>query len=817
MMKKIFLNQAGQMLVELMMAIGLAAVIIPSLLTGLIASREGRPQQQQRAQAIALLKETVSAVQSVKDTDWNIFTTAVTDNPYHPVITSNKWTLATGSSTTNNLTQQVVISDVHRDTNGAIVTTGGTLDPSTKKVISTISWTEPQNSSISSTQYLTRTTNLSYSHTTAAVLNSGVPLDTQVTNTAGGEIKLANNNRAKWCSPVFSLDAGGNEVTITLPDGPPVAVAATASTTSVAIPNDVYVATAPNQSSSIKLAYVNVTANTAIPEATLRGTFTLDTVQYSAGTYPSGLGTLTNSFKTNDVKYYTSASGKRYALLATDDPNHEVVVVQINNGSGDAYQDPVNKIYKYWTFFNTKITPSAGTNDQSPYGYGATSLAVFGTRGYVASGGYLYAFDLSNIDTATKTTSLPMLGCRIQIDGYDCQPGSPAAHSKKYSSGQTGTSFSDTGSPAVNDCSDGGNIELHADNDIFPATNGSSTYIYIAVGGGADDELNSVNVTTPSTSGGNSCGRTSSTTNSWKRRGSLDFNSERDTQEAANSVFANASGNRAYISSNGGIDANHDGDPDSKQFYIINTSNPANLSFLEGDSGGPTSGFYYGSGANAQLYPRRSLTVLNGDRAVLVGKDGTSDGNDALEYQVLHTETEATPTYCGGLNFNQGFNDLTSVSELDNDNYVYMVTNTSDHQLKIIEGGPDSALFVSNGTYESPAFDTASIDGSLALRAYNRILANVVQPTNTSIQLQVAIAPAVGGGCSGSTYNYIGPDGTASTKYTVTGTTITGLTPLLSVGNYQNPGRCFRYKLFLSTTDQMVTPELDDITWNYSQ
>lgn len=69
------------------------------------------------------------------------------------------------------------------------------------------------------------------------------------------------------------------------------------------------------------------------------------------------------------------------------------------------------------------------------------------------------------------------------------------------------------------------------------------------------------------------------------------------------------------------------GGADSKQFYVLNTSTPSNPRFLNGASGGiPTNGFYNGASpapaANSELYPKRSLTVLNGSRAVLVGHDG---------------------------------------------------------------------------------------------------------------------------------------------------------------------------------------------------
>lgn len=786
----------GQALVELLLVIGVSAIFFPALLTALVASREGRPQQDQRVEAVALMRETEEAVRSVREKGWAQF---AVNGTFHPVISGNAWSFATGSATVNGMTQQLVITSVQRNSSGVVVESGGTEDTSTKKVAITVSWTLPRVASVSSTIYVTNfLENAANIKTTQTEFNTGTKQNVQTTNTSGGEITLGLN-KAKWCSPDF---ANSN---IDLPDGPPVAVAATSSA-SVSTPNDVFVAVAPTASSSVKLAYVNVTANTDPPASTLRGIFTMDSSKYSSsGLVPSGTG-LDNSFQTNDVKYYKSASGKLYALLATTKPDKEVIAIQINDGSGDAYQDPTNKIYKYWTFFNTRKyqgnSQSTPNQDQAPWGYGATTINVMGSRGYAASGGYLYVFDLSNIDSKSPSNGLDMVGCRIELDGFDCRP-NPAAD-KKYSSGETGTTYSTNGSPAHNDCSDGGNIELYATNDIYPVQSGSSSYVFAAVGAGTNPEFAIINVSTVPTAGtnptisNNSCGRLSGGSSSWKQISTYDFNTNSGTEEASNSVYARSDGNRAYISSNGTTD--------SKQFYILNTTNKSAPTFLSGNPGsGPSSGYYQGSTPQGELYPRRSLTVLNGQRVVLVGKDGVANANDANEYQVLNLDTEATPTYCGGINFDSGFNDLTSVTEADFDNFVYMVANTQEKQLKIIQGGPD-AIYVDAGVYTPAIYDFGS---AVTL---NRITMNVSTPSGTLIQTQVAASDPVAGSCAGAVFSYVGPDGTSGTYYGSTG----GPIPLSSSGAFKNPARCFSYKSYLSTTDFNQTPVINDVTINYS-
>lgn len=968
-MNKFF--QRGHLLIEILLASAIFAIAFPALMVGLSTATDGKAQQMQRMQANTLIREAEDITRSVREKGWTAF---AENGVFHPIRTGNSWALASGPETVDDFTREIEISDVYRDTSGAIVDSdSGTFDPSTKRVDTTVAWTVPLSNVIRSTTYLTRyLENLVYIHTTDTDFNTNNLIQTATTNTAGGELQLSDNNKAKWCEPSFS------SATIDLPDGPPVAVAATASA-SVSTPNDVFVAVAPEATTSTKLAYVNVSADTDPPVSTLQGTFTLDVAKYSdPGLVPSGID-LDNNFKTNDVAYYTSDSGKRYALLATDLPTKEVIAVLINdNASGNAeFQDPVNRIYKYQTFFNTipynssntgfqnpssqdndsggdgdgfgsnpsraytnnssfavdtnsgsgtstnclgsdkdkhryynydfsvpsgatftgievrldarvdstsgsphmcvqlswdggstwttpqttstlttsestyilggsndtwgrtwgsddfsnsnfrvrvinvasstsrdfsldwvavNVSYSGGTspyNDQAPYGYGATSITVSNDTGYAVSGGYLYAFDLSTIDSKNSTNGLEMLGCRIELDGYDCNPGSGI--DRKYSAGETGTSWSSTTLPAHNDCSDGGNIELYATNDIYPVNADGSTYIFAAVGAGTNPELNIINVSSvpnenssPAVNS-NSCGRISGGNSNWKRVGSFDFNSRSGTEEAANSVYARADGNRAYISSNG--------TSDSKQFYIINTTNKSSPSFLSGSPAtGPTSGFYQGSGENGEMYPRRSLTVLNGQRVVLVGKDGVPNSNNTQEYQVLNSSNEASPSYCAGIDFDQGFNDLTSVIEADLDTYVYMVANTNTNELKIIQGGPDGRYY-DTGTAESPTFDNGFST------AFNRFTVTSTVPASGTIGWQFAITDAVNGSCAGVNFSFVGPDGTANTYYPATG----GPLLLDDDGNgYENPGRCMRYKAFFSTTDVNSTPVVNDITINYS-
>ncbi|HUQ84941.1 MAG TPA: hypothetical protein VM077_01330 [Candidatus Limnocylindrales bacterium] len=350
----------GQTLIELIIVMGIAAIILPALLTGFITSSNGKPQQQQRVQAVSVLKESESALKNIKNTNWESLTT---NGTFHTQISGTQWALLPSSSTNSKgIKQEVVISDVLRDENGAIVTTGGIVDPSTKKIDIKISWVLPYASSINSTMYLTRTKNTTFIQTTIPDFNAGIPTNTIVASTSGslsdGQVQLASTGtggqaevggvNADWCEPNLSITA------LDLPKNG-VANAITA------IEGKVFAGTGDN-SSGVSFANVSITNNVP-PNSSIAGTF--------------------NGYKTNGVFGESS-----YSYLGTDNNSKEVVIV------------------------NTSTSPSneAGYFNAPGNGSGNT-VFVSGSIGYMTSGNKLYTFNLSS-----KSGSRPQLGT-LTLDG----------------------------------------------------------------------------------------------------------------------------------------------------------------------------------------------------------------------------------------------------------------------------------------------------------------------------------------------------------------------------------------------------------------
>lgn len=193
-------HQRGQTLVEMLVVIGLSAIMLPALTTALVASREGRAQEAERLRGTALLAETDEAVRIVRQKDWEQF---AVNGTFYPYADGGTWSLAAGTETANGFTRSVVISDVQRNAGGAIVASGGTVDPSTKKVVTTVSWSAPLSTTISNTAYFDRyLDNAARTHTTQAELDSGTKTNTTVTATGGGQVELTGTVGAPvWATP----------------------------------------------------------------------------------------------------------------------------------------------------------------------------------------------------------------------------------------------------------------------------------------------------------------------------------------------------------------------------------------------------------------------------------------------------------------------------------------------------------------------------------------------------------------------------------------------------------------------------------------
>jgi len=371
------INQKGQSLVEILLATALMIILLPALFSGLLATREGRSQQQQRITASLFLKEAEEILRVVRERGWSIF---ANNGTFYPTRDGNTWTLAAGTEINNGLTRQIVISDVYRDDNGLIAGSGN-LDPSTKHIEVTVGWSDPFSSTISSESYLTRyLDNLAFAETVEGDFLLGEKDGTVVINSNGGEIILGAGGSGNWCEPY-----GPAFVELDLPkQGVAQAISA--------LEGQLIAGTGAN-ASGVSLAKVNI-SNTNPPTAQIAGEF--------------------DGFKTNDVFIES-----HYAYLATDNNEKEIVIIDIlntpffevgsvnlsgsQNANGVATTNQVGLVVqssKLWSFDVSQKSGSRPLLDSDGVNLAGTGseVVIVGNFAYVAIDGSpeLQIVDISN-------------------------------------------------------------------------------------------------------------------------------------------------------------------------------------------------------------------------------------------------------------------------------------------------------------------------------------------------------------------------------------------------------------------------------------
>lgn len=162
----------GQMIIELLIAFGLASILLPAIMIGFVSGSSGKVQQQQRLKATGYLEEGIEAVRSVREADWNNISI---NGTYHPDITVNTWTLSNGTETIEDFTRKIEISDVTP------------VDPSKKQITVTVSWNNILPTNVSSVFILTRWKNIS-----SPLTASGI---------------LINQGSGNWCAPALNITA----------------------------------------------------------------------------------------------------------------------------------------------------------------------------------------------------------------------------------------------------------------------------------------------------------------------------------------------------------------------------------------------------------------------------------------------------------------------------------------------------------------------------------------------------------------------------------------------------------------------------------
>jgi len=148
-------QQAGLSVIEIIIATALFIIMASSSMGTILGSFSTSRLGSERAQADFLAVEGAEAVESIRNQNWG----NLANGTYGLTQTSGVWSLSGTSDTdpSGKFSRIITISDVERDGNDDIISSGGTVDIETKLITSTINWnfTPTRNNSIQKELYLT--------------------------------------------------------------------------------------------------------------------------------------------------------------------------------------------------------------------------------------------------------------------------------------------------------------------------------------------------------------------------------------------------------------------------------------------------------------------------------------------------------------------------------------------------------------------------------------------------------------------------------------------------------------------------------------
>lgn len=149
-------RSSGFGLVEIVIVGAVVAVSFIGFLTFILFSREQTLKAQRKTEAVSLAQEALEVVRKLRDDSYSSnITTKVVGTTYYPTISGNAWTLSTSNpGTTNGYTTTIVFSNVNRDSNFDIATTG-TNDPDTRKVVASVTYEDSGTKTVNLTTYIT--------------------------------------------------------------------------------------------------------------------------------------------------------------------------------------------------------------------------------------------------------------------------------------------------------------------------------------------------------------------------------------------------------------------------------------------------------------------------------------------------------------------------------------------------------------------------------------------------------------------------------------------------------------------------------------
>lgn len=162
-------SRNGQSLIEILIAVAIGAVLITAAASIIVPSLRIRTQTTQVRTGTVLARELLENVRVWSEGDWHNLLNLTTSSAahYHLNTSSSPFTALSGNESiivgTSTYVRDFYVDDVYRDSGDLITGSGGSYDPSTKRVTVEYSWLQNPTSTL--IEYLTRNRANAFSQT----------------------------------------------------------------------------------------------------------------------------------------------------------------------------------------------------------------------------------------------------------------------------------------------------------------------------------------------------------------------------------------------------------------------------------------------------------------------------------------------------------------------------------------------------------------------------------------------------------------------------------------------------------------------------
>jgi type II secretory pathway pseudopilin PulG len=289
-------SRSGFGLIEIIVAVAILTLALFGFLqTGVLALKLLR-NEKENLEATLLAQESLEAVRSIRDASWaSNIAPLQNGKSYFPVIVNGKWTLAAATQTpiSGKYTRFLIFEEVRRGGGDQIVSSGGTVDPNTRKVISRTIW---GTKSIELVTYLTNFQEyLRKRQEVLAVAYEDAPTDTNLTdfpsNNAGDGDPAQGFTTLAGAIQVTRIDLYLRRMTGTIPSDIFVEIRKTPTSTPLAASNIITSSTITTTTPSwVEFRFanpVNLSALTkyyirlrSIPDSTVAGSGSAGTINW---------------------------------------------------------------------------------------------------------------------------------------------------------------------------------------------------------------------------------------------------------------------------------------------------------------------------------------------------------------------------------------------------------------------------------------------------------------------------------------------------------------------------------------------------------